>query len=155
MKNALLMTFALCFSATFVLPSIAQHAAKKTNAQPKVSGVYREKLSGDTLEVREVKGDKIYFHLTAYYPCINPPSEEFPGGPNMGEAEGTVPLKNHIAVYTTSEFGGKCRISMLFKNGQVTVTQDEPEVGCCGFGMNVEASGTYLKKAPISRKRPK
>ena len=155
MKNALLTTFAVLLSSSSTLLSMAQVPTAKPRVKPTISGIYTEKASGDTLEVREVKGGKIYFHLNAYYPCSNPSLKDRPGGPNIGEAESTVPLVNNKAVYSTSEYGGKCRITMEFKDGKVTIDQDEPDIGCCGFGMNVNASGTYAKKLTTARKRHK
>ncbi len=68
-------------------------------------------------------------------------------GPNTGETETTIPIKNGTAIYTTTEFGGKCKITFKFMGRKVLVDQDESDVACCGYGMNVNASGTYIKKS--------
>jgi hypothetical protein len=110
-----------------------------------ITGHYREKFSGDTLDVKLLPGGKIKIDLNAYYPSANPSPEARPGGPNIGETTATFPIKNGFATYSTEEFGGKCKITFAFSPNKVEIKQDEDTIGCCGYGMNVNASGTYKK----------
>jgi hypothetical protein len=145
-------TKSLACSASLVagclLPSFSQTPKKQTAAPSQgdtITGHYKEKLSEDTVDVKLLPGNKIKLHLFAYYPCANPSLKDRPGGPNTGETEATIPIKNGVAVYTTSEYGGKCKITFKFIGKKVIVEQEESDIACCGYGMNVNASGTYVK----------
>lgn len=61
---------------------------------------------------------------------------------NVGEADGTATIEGDTAVFSLEEFE-ECRITIKFvKPGTIEVNQDS---AYCGFGHNVNASGTYKK----------
>jgi hypothetical protein len=63
---------------------------------------------------------------------------------NVGTADGTATIEGDTAVYSSDEFG-QCRITIKFvKPGTIEITQYTTD-GECGFGHNVNASGTYKK----------
>jgi hypothetical protein len=128
------------------LPSFSRAHKEVAGA---ITGHYKEKSSGDTLDVQLLPGSKIKLHLTAYWPSDHPSSEDFPGGGHIGETDTTIPIKGGTAVYGTTEFGGKCKITFKFVGKNVVIEQDgDPNM--CGYGMNVIATGTYtlLSKKP-------
>ncbi len=70
---------------------------------------------------------------------------------NMGSADGTATIVGDTAVYEDNEFG-QCKITIKFvKAGTIEVEQEGTD-GNCGFGFNVNASGSYKKS---SRAKPK
>lgn len=97
------------------------------------TGTYTIK-SKSTLDVLILPNNKLKFHLLATY---SPPGN--PGGTNTGEASGVVPLKGNTAVYQDQD----CKITMKFLGDKAQVTQ----VGSCGFGLQVNAQGTYFKQS--------
>jgi hypothetical protein len=130
------------------LPAFSQAQKKQIPAASQgdtITGHYREKESGDLLDVKLLPGGKIKLHLLAFYPSSSPSLKECPGGPNTGETDATIPINQGLAVYTTSEYGGKCKITFKFVGRKVMVEQTESDAACCGYGLNVNASGTYIK----------
>ncbi|HEY9673334.1 MAG TPA: hypothetical protein V6D11_17960 [Waterburya sp.] len=97
------------------------------------TGTYMIK-NKSTLDVLILPNNKLKFHLLATY---SPPGN--PAGTNTGEASGVVPLKGNTAVYQDQD----CKITMKFLGGKAQVTQ----VGNCGFGLRVNAEGTYFKRS--------
>jgi hypothetical protein len=87
-----------------------------------------------TIEIRQLPDGRLHFYLLALWKGMN--YEKY--GPNMGEAEGTVKLEKNHAVYREEE----CVLDMTFRNGTVEIDQKDSN---CGFGHNVEASGTYKR----------
>ena len=75
-----------------------------------------------------------------------------PSGPmaNMGSGSGIARIEGDTAIFKPSELelDEECRITMRFTKGKLVVEQQ----GICGFGLNVNASGTYRK---VSRSKPK
>jgi uncharacterized protein YecT (DUF1311 family) len=82
-----------------------------------------------TLTVRQLPKGAIKFSLSLMYKY------------NVGNAEGELPVRNDIALFTSPEPDYPCRITMSFKKTKVKIEQD----GDCGFGLNVNATGTYMK----------
>lgn len=85
------------------------------------------------LEAVEMPGRKVSFYLQALWKAAN--WQEY--GPNLGESQGTVPLKGGKAVF--KEEG--CTLTMTFSTASVQIEQK----GDCGYGHNVVAAGTYKK----------
>jgi hypothetical protein len=65
---------------------------------------------------------------------------------NTGEAAGTIPLVENIALYSVT-YAGQCEIRFEFSTGQVIVSQSGSDADC-GFGMGVNVAGTYLLNEP-------
>jgi hypothetical protein len=75
-------------------------------------------------------------------------SMEGPGGvASTGEARGIAHIEGDTAVLEPAGVG-RCRITMKFERAKLAVDQD----GTCGFGLNVNADGTYVKK---NRSKPR
>jgi len=77
------------------------------------------------------------------------------GGGNVGEADGTATIKGDTATFlppgAPSEYE-QCKITIQFvKPGQIEVKQQGNDSDC-GFGFNVNATGTYKR---ISGVKPK
>jgi uncharacterized lipoprotein YehR (DUF1307 family) len=62
---------------------------------------------------------------------------------NMGYALDTIPLSENVATYSSSSFGGECKITFEFQEDKVVVTHEVEAWKYCGFGGNVSAYGTY------------
>jgi len=63
--------------------------------------------------------------------------------PNMGYAMGEAPIDGNVATFKPPDFE-LCRITIVFLPGKLKVTQEGTDADC-GFGHNVNASGTYRK----------
>ena len=139
---------------TSSVPALSRGHAKA--ATPVVAGQYVEKSTGNTLDVEQLPDGKIKIDLAAYWPSEKPSAADFPSGPNIGETKATIPIKNGIAVYSTTEFGASCKITFKFASDSVDVKQDG-DPNHCGYGMNVIATGTYAKvgKGPAPAKPKK
>ena len=63
---------------------------------------------------------------------------------HVGTADVTATIEGDTAIYSSEE-PGECKITIKFvKPGTIEVEQEE---GNCGFGQNVNASGTYKKSS--------
>jgi len=93
------------------------------------------------LDVQQLAGGKIKFHLLALWVSYNNPENI-----HNGELQGIATLEKGIAIYDQDG----CKIKIEFFPKRVRVTQLD-DAGC-GFGANVTADGTYRK---LERKRPK
>ena len=67
---------------------------------------------------------------------------------NTGSGSGIAFIEGDTATFKPEGADEDCKITMKFKLGKMIVEQE----GGCGFGHNVDASGTYRK---ISRGKPK
>jgi hypothetical protein len=69
---------------------------------------------------------------------------------NQGFLGARLALRAGVAVFTTTEYGGRCEIRVRFRGAQARVEQAGSD-GACGFGFGVYADGTYTR---TSRRRP-
>ena len=108
-----------------------------------VTGHYRltKEEFRNRLDVRQVAGGKIKFHLLALWVSYNN-AENI----HNGELQGIAKLENGIALYDQDG----CKLKIEFFPGHVSITQLEEEG--CGFGANVTAAGSYRK---LNGKKPK
>ncbi len=112
--------------------STAKTAPVKLNLT-RLAGTY-ERMGGtrftqSTLEVQELPGAKISFHIDAN------------NGGHTGGEEGTVPIEHNHAKYTRDTGMGVGVLDFKFNQGKVTVTGDD-QVFC---GAAVTLLGTYKK----------
>ena|SRR5436190_5148229 len=119
--------------------------AGAANARSSWSGTWRAGVGRNaTGEFRTVDRDgDVEFQLQLW------------GGPSSeasGFADGHLSVRDGRAVFETTEWGGKCRIEFVFEQKQVTIEQKEGGSGTCGFGIGIEAYGTFVRR---SRKPPK
>jgi len=62
---------------------------------------------------------------------------------NMGSAAGEATIEGNVATFTPEDTQG-CKITMTFLPGKLVVKQDGEDF-TCGFGHNVNSTGTYRK----------
>jgi hypothetical protein len=62
---------------------------------------------------------------------------------NMGSATGEATIEGNVATFTPEDTQG-CKITMTFLPGKLVVKQDGEDFAC-GFGHNVNSTGTYRK----------
>lgn len=121
----------------------ANAAGKHQSMKENITGTYAQKVTGnseDSLEVKQLRDNRLWFHLIALRPFRDPTGS---WDANTGEAEGTIPIKGHSAMWNY-ESGGPPQKNCLefdFAPGRITIKQ----TGDCGFGMGVDASGVYKK----------
>ena len=108
-----------------------------------VTGHYRltKQEFRNRLEVKQLAGAKIKFHLLALWVSYNNPENI-----HNGELQGIGALENGIALYDQDG----CKLKFEFFSHEIRITQLD-DAGC-GFGANVTAAGTYRK---LDRKSPK
>jgi hypothetical protein len=63
--------------------------------------------------------------------------------PNMGYAMGEATIDGNVATFKPPDFA-QCTINLVFLRGKLKVTQEGSDADC-GFGHNVNATGTYRK----------
>lgn len=130
----LLLSFAVSAEQTFT-----------TNvALGNVTGQYRfrQQEFHNRLDVLQLPGGKIKFHLVALWVSHNNPENI-----HNGELMGVVALRDGMATLSTEN----CKVTMKFSSNKVVITEGD-EIDDCGFGANVTAAGSYRK---IDSKKPK
>ncbi|HXD33183.1 MAG TPA: hypothetical protein VN643_18820 [Pyrinomonadaceae bacterium] len=143
MKSILLLSFILGALASTTLAQATNTSAKPAS-KLKVTGHYamRSKSAPNSMEVQELAGGKIKFHILAlwvsYYNRDNV---------HNGETQGTVDLVGDTAVYKEEN----CKITIRFTRTSAIVKQAD-DIGDCDFGANVIATGTYRK---LDSRKPK
>jgi|GEM_PF-2211201 len=139
-----MLSFLACAIFLFAAVSVQAQTGQASRSGNAVTGTYSIKNSSteNTLEAQVLSGGRVKIHLYASW--IGTVAA---GQVNTGEIKEILTLKNRTAVY---ESGG-CRITIRFGGNRAKVKQTEREGGC-GFGLNVSASGTYLK---LHGRRPK
>lgn len=97
---------------------------------------------GCWLEVAPSNADSVRVQVL----CIMPPPSS-----HIGVMDENLRFHSGMAAYETDQFSGHCRIAIRFANAHAIVTQDGGAAEC-GFGANVNVSGTYGR---ITSGRPK
>jgi hypothetical protein len=116
----------------------AKHAIV-TAAQ--VNGVYRYYQS--EFRVLALGHNKLKVQFDGVYPTLAK-------SVNLGYALGEANIDGNVATFKPPDFQ-QCSITMVFLPGRLKVTQSGTDADC-GFGHNVNATGTYRK---ISAGKPK
>jgi|SRR5262252_4221197 len=62
---------------------------------------------------------------------------------NLGYASGAATIEGNVATFVPPDTE-RCKITLMFLPGKMVVTQDGDDFAC-GFGHNVNATGTYKK----------
>lgn len=129
-------------------------AQRKSISGKEVTGTFRYEYTGkfkgifNEIKIRSLGNNKVKVGFGLTYPFT---ADDGNLSANVGEAVGEAEINGDTAIYSTSEDGGKCEITIKFvKTGQIKVTQTQEGAGC-GFGLNVSAQGTYKK---VSSKTP-
>jgi hypothetical protein len=105
---------------------------------------YAGRASWQTFVVETIDGNpslqrSIHFCFSGLYWGMG----EGPSG--LGDLEGTAPMPDMKAEYFSHEFSDKgCTLTLEFHPNRLEVLQTGDDVDC-GFGHNVDASGTYLR----------
>ena len=129
MKQTLLA--ALCL-ASVLITSQAQNSKVATAAQ--VNGVYRYYKS--EFRVLALGHNKLKVQFDGIYMTLAK-------SPNMGYAMGEATIEGHVATFIPPDTE-RCKITMTFLPGKLVVKQDGSDADC-GFGHNVNATGTFRK----------
>jgi hypothetical protein len=152
------MSKSLLLTSLILLLSIVGISAqdRKSISAAEANGTFRDyfdgKFKGNYNEIKILalgKGElRVAFELT--YPYI-----DGTGGlmANVGSAEGTATIEGDTAIFSPpDDENGQCKITIKFiKPGTIKVVQSGVDSEC-GFGFNVNASGTYKK---TSNAKPK
>lgn len=98
-----------------------------------VNGIYR--LDKNEFRILALGNHKLQVQFDGIYPT--------PKSFNMGSASGYAVIDGNIATFKPDETE-PCEITLIFLAGKLKVMQDGQDFEC-GFGHNVNASGTYRK----------
>ena len=131
---------ALLLASSFTCFGQTQPAKKARS----VTGHYvmRREEFRNRLNVQQLADGRIKFDLLALWV-----SHYNPENVHNGTAQGIISQEQGVAVY---EVDG-CKLRMEFSSTKIRISQSE-EVGDCGFGANVTATGSYRK---IDSKKPR
>jgi len=113
------------------------HTASPERSSSVLTGGY-DGPNDASLDVQKLPENRVRFQVAALG------ATSLPGGPSTGDATGVVTVRNGAAVYRT-EYG---TLTFRFEGRKIRVVQS----GDMGFGIGVDASGTYKwkrKKANI------
>lgn len=134
--SSLLLTF-----ATFSLSAQSRNSGIVTAAQ--VNGTWSDNVN--TFKILALGKGRLKVQFDGTYAYRTPDGEEMA---NIGTYSGVVKIDGVVATITMPDDDPECRIVMTFTGGKMEVTQ----AGICGFGHNVNASGTYVR---TSRRKPR
>ncbi len=129
MKKILLATFCL---AAFAVTATAQNTKVVTAAQ--ANGVYR--YYDSEVRLLALGHNKLKVQFDGIYHTIAK-------SVNMGYAMGEATIEGNVATFVPPDTQG-CKITMTFLRAKLVVKQDGSDFDC-GFGHNVNATGTYRK----------
>jgi len=129
LKKILLATFCL---TVFAVSAPAQNTKVVTAAQ--ANGVYRYYQS--EFRILALGHNKLRVQFDGVYPTLAK-------SVNLGYAMGEATIDGNVATFVPPDTQG-CKITMTFLPGKLKVTQDGSDADC-GFGHNVNATGTYRK----------
>jgi hypothetical protein len=151
-KITLLLLVMLGLTALMPAGGYAQTSRKSVPAS-EVNGTFRMGFTGkfrgnyNEVKIWALGGGRLRFAMDLTHPYTMANGELMA---NTGQLDGEMSIKGDTAVFSSTEFG-KCTITIKFvKPGLIKVTEDA-DAQDCGFGNNVDASGTYKK---VSGKKP-
>src|SRR5213080_4760593 len=136
-KVPCLITFiVVSFTITFAqTPSQAKPAQKRqVVTATQVNGVYRYYKS--EFRILALGHNKLKVQFDGIYMTLAK-------SPNMGYAMGEAMIDGNVATFKPPDFA-QCRINLIFLPGKLKVIQEGSDSDC-GFGHNVNATGTYRK----------
>jgi len=144
-KRLALAFFAFCALACFAMPLGAQSSQTVLHYKD-VVGTYKDE-SGSVFTIDRAAGGMLRVGFHGVYPYRTANGEM---SANTGEAEGTTKLVGNAATFKPADTE-QCRITLVFKAHKLIVTQEGTDAEC-GFGHNVNASGTYrLRSTRVQR----
>jgi hypothetical protein len=110
----------------------AQSTKVVTAAQ--VNGVYRYVQS--EFRILALGHNKLKVQFDGVYPTLAK-------SVNLGSASGEATIDGNVATFKPPDWE-QCKITITFLPGKIVVKQDGSDADC-GFGHNVNATGTYRK----------
>jgi hypothetical protein len=110
---------------------------RKVKASISLTGHYilRHEEFRNRLNVRQLPDGRIKFDLLALWVSYNNPENV-----HNGTLQGIVNPKNGAAIFHADS----CKLTLEFLPAKIRITQSD-DVGDCGFGANVTATGFYRK----------
>jgi hypothetical protein len=145
----LIFTLLFCFTTASLLVSSSHQAngfPEKIVTAAQVNGTWQYRANIFKIWALGQQKLKVEFEGVYQY--------KTPSGPmaNTGSGSGIARIEGDTAIFrpagSESDLNEECKITMRFTKGKLVVEQE----GVCGFGHNVNASGTYRK---VSRAKPK
>jgi hypothetical protein len=132
----ILLRYLLCALAAFLPGMPAATAAPRVVTAAEVNGTWVNE--GNAFKVWALGRQRLRVEFSG--------SRESGATAHTGEARGVARIEGDTALFVPRG-AGRCRITMKFQRAKLEVDQD----GECGFGLNVTADGTYVRK---SRRKP-
>jgi hypothetical protein len=139
MKRSFILVFCIAAFGLIVRaqepqsPATPKPAGKQVVTAAQVNGLYR--LDKNEFRILALGHNKLQVQFDGIYPT--------PKSFNMGYAGGYAIIDGNIATFKPDD-AGPCEITIVFLRGKIKVTQAGRDVDC-GFGHNVNATGTYRK----------
>jgi hypothetical protein len=124
---------ALMLAAAFS-PQLANSQNPKVVTAAQANGVYR--YYDNEFRIFALGHNKLKVQFDGVYHTIAK-------SVNMGTATGEATIDGNVATFVPED-AHDCKITMTFLPGKLVVKQDGEDFAC-GFGHNVNASGTYRK----------
>ena len=125
----------LLLAVGFVLvAALTATAQKQIVTAAQANGVYRD--GGSEFRILALGTHKLKVRFEGQYLTRA-------GYPNLGYAMGEAIIDGNIATFTPPDTEG-CEITLVFLKNKLKVMQSGSD-GDCGFGHNVNATGTYRK----------
>jgi hypothetical protein len=146
------MLKSLLLTSLILLLSVVEN--RKSVGASEVNGTFRSYFDGkfkdnyNEIKILALGRGKLRVALGLTYPYI-----DGTGGlmANTGEADGEATIEGDTAIFSPDE-NGQCKITIKFiKTGTIKVIQSGVDSEC-GFGFNVNASGTYKKTSSAKPK---
>jgi hypothetical protein len=104
-----------------------------------LTGTYRNRFG--EFKIQALGVNRLHVHFDGTYPYkVNGELTA-----NTGTGDGMTTLKGNVAIFVPQDTQG-CSISLMFVGQKLIVKQTGSDADC-GFGHNVAADGTYLKRS--------
>ena len=152
LKTTIAATVSVLLLFIFCTNTNAQRSRKSVSAA-EATGTFRMEFTGkfkgsyNEIKMLPLGKGKLKISFDLVYPYFIDDEEM---SANLGQAEGIAAIAGDEAVYANDEYG-ECRITIKFiKPGTIKVTDQNGSA--CGFGHNVNATGTYFR---TSKTKPK
>ena len=136
MRRLLVTATRLSAITLLAIPLFAQtpHPAPKVVTAAQVNGVWRFYKS--TFRILALGNNKLKIQFDGVYTNIVK-------NVNIGYTEGIATIEGNVATLIPEDTKG-CKFTMTFLRGKLEVKQDGADYEC-GFGHNVNATGTYKR----------
>ena len=132
--NRFLMILMVSFIAAVLLPKTAASQTSRVVTATETNGTYRD--SGKEFRVLALGHHKLKVQFNGTYQTITK-------SVNYGSARGQARIEGNVATFSPED-KQNCKITMTFLTNKLVVKQDGEDFAC-GFGHNVNATGTYRK----------